>query len=435
MTRIIRILSLCLLLIGVGAARGWAQTDPDEYNPTNPAEPQVIDFCKIIVEADPAEGAYVSGGGKYKMGGSTSRVQITTSARNTDDWTYTFKYWTLNGEKVSENRSFYYTLQKGNQHFVAHYEKTEVIYDPTNPAEPSGATVKRKYRLYLEPTLEGACSFNIASGEKQTEGSSLYLRVYPNAYYRFEGWRVDGEIISTSTSFYYTMPSHEARIEAVLLEIPYDPTNPTEPPSGGGEGVDTGGDGGGDVETPETVRQFITLNFGAVGGATDKTRIVFNAEKSLDYESDCDAAKFMSENAVYQVYTRNSGDVDYQINERPIADGRVQVGYKAASTGKVQISASRLDIEETILKDKLLGIEHPLASGPYVFDTEAGTFADRFELVVPGMLVIGDANGDGQVSIVDVVLTVSHLGCSSTINDVNNVVGVLLWTHGQIYGQ
>lgn len=426
MTRIIRILSLCLLLIGVGAARGWAQSDPDEYNPTNPAEPQVIDFCKIIVEADPAEGAYVSGGGKYRMGGSTSRVQITTSARNTDDWTYTFKYWTLNGEQVSTNRSFYYTLQKGEQHFVAHYEKTEVIYDPTSPAEPSGAVVKRKYRLYLEPTLEGACSFNIASGEKQVEGSSLYLRVYPNAYYRFEGWRVDGKIISTSTSFNYTMPSHETHIEAVLTEIPYDPTNPIEPPSGGGEGVDTGGSTDGAVEAPEAVRQFITLTLGAVGGAADKTRIVFNADKSLDYESDCDAAKFLSESAAYQVYTMNADDVVYQINERPIADGRVLIGYKAATAGTVQITAARLDNKEAMLCDKLTGAEHALAAGAYVFDTEAGTFDDRFELIMPGVLVVGDMNGDGKVSIADVVITISRIGTSSSIDDVNKVVGALL---------
>lgn len=426
MTRIIRILSLCLLLIGVGAARGWSQTDPDEYNPANPAEPQVIDFCKIIVEADPAEGAYVSGGGKYRMGGSTSRVQITASARNTDDWTYTFKYWTLNGEKVSENRSFYYTLQKGEQHFVAHYEKTEVIYDPTSPAEPSGATVKRKYRLFLEPTLEGACSFNIASGEKQVEGTSIYLRVYPNAYYRFEGWRVDGEIVSTSTSFNYTMPSHETHIEAVLTEIPYDPTNPIEPPSGGGEGVDTGGGTGGDVETPEAARQFITLTFGAVGGAADKTRIVFNADKSLDYESDCDAAKFLSESAACQVYTMNGDDVVYQINERPIADGRVLIGYRAATEGKVQIAAARLDNEEAILRDKLLGTEHALAAGPYIFETEAGTFNDRFELIVPGSVCIGDADGNGVVTIRDVVIHISHLGTSASLNDVNTTVNVLL---------
>lgn len=426
MTRLIRILSLCLLLIGVGAARGWAQTDPDEYNPANPAEPQVIDFCKIIVEADPEEGAYVSGGGKYKMGGSTTRVQITTSARNTDDWTYTFKYWTLNGEKVSENRSFYYTLQKGEQHFVAHYEKAEVIYDPTNPAEPSGATVKRKYYLYLEPTSEGACSFNIASGEKHVEGTSLYLRVYPNADFRFEGWRIDGEIVSTSTSFYYTMPSRETHIEAVLTEIPYDPTNPIEPPSGGGEGIDTGGEDGGNVETPEPVRQLITLNFGAVGGATDKTRIVFNDVKSLDYESDCDAAKFISENAPYQVYTMNAGDVMYQINERPTDNGRVKIGYKAASAGTVQFTAARLDNEEAILKDCLLGVEHPLAAGPYVFDTEAGTFDDRFELVVPAIVCIGDANGDGKVTIVDVTILISHLGDSATLEDVNTAVKAIL---------
>lgn len=426
MTRIISILSLCLLLIGAGPARGWAQSDTEEYNPVNPAEPQVIDYCKIVVEADPAEAAYLSGGGKYRMGTATTRVQISTSARNTDDWTYTFKYWTLNGEQVSTNRSFYYTLQKGEQHFVAHYEKTEVVFDPANPAEPSGTAVKRKYRLFIEPTLDDACSFNINSGDKYTEGSSVYLTVYPNAYYRFEGWRVDSTIVSTSRSFYYTMPSHEAHIEAVLTEIPYDPQNPSEPAGGGGEGVDTGSGESGDGESAEPVRQLITLNFGAIGGATDKTRIVFNNDRSMDYEADCDAAKFISESAAFQIYTLGTGSILYQINERPVDNGCVAIGFKALTAGTVQISAARLDCEEALLRDRFLGTEHALAAGPYVFDTEAGTFNDRLELVIPGQLCIGDANHDGRVSIVDVALFIDRLGASATIDDVSTAVDALL---------
>lgn len=424
MTHIIRILSLCLLFIGVGVARGWAQTDSDDYDPTNPAEPMVVDYCRVIVEANPAEGAYVSGGGKYRMGGSTSYVYISTSARNTDDWNYNFLYWTLNGEPVSTNRNFYYTLQKGVQHFVAHYEKREVIYDPTNPAEPSGQLVHRKYRLYLESTLPDACAFNIASGERQAEGSTIYLRIYPNADYKFEGWRIDGTIVSTSPTLYYTMPNHEVHIEAVLTETPYAPANPNEPSSGGGN-IDTGGDEGGDIH-PVHERQLITLSFGIPGISVDKTRVVFNNAQTLLYDSNCDAAKFFSGSANYQIYTVGEDALRYQINERPIDNGRVTLGVMAKTSGTVQIAADRLDCQDAVLIDKFLGIEHSLAAGPYIFETTAGTFEDRFELVVPAMVCDDDANGDGRVSIVDVAILVSRLWMSATPADVQRAADKVL---------
>lgn len=212
----------------------WAQSD---YNPPNPGEPNVIETCKITVSADPAEAAYVSGGGKYNVTGG--RVYISSSTRNTEDYTYQFQYWTLNGEIYSYSRSFYYYCNKaGEMNFVAHYTKNAVVYDPNNPAEPSGTNVKRKYFLYLQPSIEGSCSFNRESGVKYAEGSSVYLRVYPNAYYKFEGWRVNGLIISTSTSFYYTIPNAHTTIEAVMSEIPYDPANPMEPSGTGQDDVD-----------------------------------------------------------------------------------------------------------------------------------------------------------------------------------------------------
>lgn len=229
-----RLLALCFLLLGGGMMPVAAQ---DDYNPPNPAEPNVIEFCKLIVTADPEEGAYANGGGRYRANGT--RVYVSTSARNTEDYTYEFEYWTLDGVIYSYNRTFYYyCYDKGEKHFVAHYRKTAVVFDPANPSEPTGSTARRKYFLYLVPGIEGACSFNVESGVKREEGTSVYLRVYPSADYRFEGWMVNGEIINTSTAFYYTMPAAATTIEAVLTEIPFDPSNPNEPSGTGQEDID-----------------------------------------------------------------------------------------------------------------------------------------------------------------------------------------------------
>ena len=218
-------LVVCFSLLS-GIHQAFAQ-DIEDFNPSNPAEPGAIDFCRLVVSADPAEGAYVSGGGKYLVNGNS--VYVSTSARNTGDYTYTFLYWTLNGEKTSYDQSFWFTPQNGKYELIAHYEKKEVVFDPSNPAEPSMSDIKRKYYLYLTSNLEGAGSFNIASGNKYEEQSRINVCIYLNAGYRFDGWKLNGEIISTSTSCYLNMPSVNSTLEACVTELPFDPENPMEP--------------------------------------------------------------------------------------------------------------------------------------------------------------------------------------------------------------
>ena len=90
----IQLLLTCCLFLWGGSLSALAVPD-DEFNPENPADPEAIDFCWLKVSADPSEGAYVSGGGKYRVNGN--QVYISTSANNTNEYTYTFLYWTLNG--------------------------------------------------------------------------------------------------------------------------------------------------------------------------------------------------------------------------------------------------------------------------------------------------------------------------------------------------
>ena len=218
-------LTVCFSLWG-SILQASAQDD-GEFNPDNPAEPAAIDYCRLVVSADPAEGAYVSGGGKYIVNGNI--VYVSTSARNTPDYTYTFQYWTLNGERTSYSQYFWFTPQKGNFELVAHYEKAEVIFEPSSPDEPSTSGVKRKYYLYLSSSIEEAGSFNIASGNKHEEQSNIYVKVYLNPGYQFDGWKLNGTIVSTSTGLYLNMPSVNSTLEACVTELPFDPESPMEP--------------------------------------------------------------------------------------------------------------------------------------------------------------------------------------------------------------
>lgn len=124
-------------------------------------------------------------------------------------------------------------------------------------------------------------------------------------------------------------------------------------------------------------RQMVNLTL-SDGILTDKTRIVFNEDKTQRYELDCDAAKFESNTAVPQLYTLEANNVKFAINERPL--GSVSLGFEVQKAGDYTISAIRMD-SPMLLKDNLTDATVDLSTSDYRFTSEAGTFNGRFTLV------------------------------------------------------
>ena len=86
-------------------------------------------------------------------------------------------------------------------------------------------SVASAYNLRVEVTPGGAGTLSTSSGTYE-QGASIYLRTYNNTGYQFKGW-FDGEtLLSSSTSFYYTMPARDALVQA---RYEYDPTVPGNP--------------------------------------------------------------------------------------------------------------------------------------------------------------------------------------------------------------
>ena len=116
------------------------------------------------------------------------------------------------------------------------------------------------------------------------------------------------------------------------------------------------------------------------GQETDRTRIVFNDKVSMGYELECDAAKFEAA-GVPQIYSIDSRAVKYAINERPVAEGIVTLGYSVPTQGNYTLAAPRMDTP-IYIKDNLNGTVHDFAEGDYEFASDAGTFEDRFTVVM-----------------------------------------------------
>ena len=162
------------------------------------------------------------------------------------------------------------------------------------------------------------------------------------------------------------------------------------------------------------------------GKNTDKTRVVFNQAKSNKYEMDCDAAKFESSTSAVQLYSIEAQGGKMSINERP--QGSVQLGFTAKADGDYTISAERMD-QPVLLKDNLMNITYDLSNGDYSFSSEAGTFDNRFMLLIDGGATgIADIAKEAGVNIMPSTNGINLTGVDGKTVNVYSLSGALFAT-------
>ena len=162
------------------------------------------------------------------------------------------------------------------------------------------------------------------------------------------------------------------------------------------------------------------------GKNADKTRVVFNQAKSNKYEMDCDAAKFESTTSAVQLYSIEAQGGKMTINERP--QGSVQLGFTAKAAGDYTISAERMD-QPVLLKDNLMNITYDLSNGDYSFSSEAGTFDNRFMLLIDGGATgIADIAKEAGVNIMPSTNGINLTGVDGKTVNVYSLSGALFAT-------
>ena len=162
------------------------------------------------------------------------------------------------------------------------------------------------------------------------------------------------------------------------------------------------------------------------GKNTDMTRVVFNQTKSNRYEMDCDAAKFESSTSAVQLYSIEAQGGKMAINERP--QGSVQLGFTAKADGDYTISAERMD-QPVLLKDNLMNITYDLSNGDYSFSSEAGTFDNRFMLLIDGGATgIADIAKEAGVNIMPSTNGINLTGVDGKTVNVYSLSGALFAT-------
>ena len=140
-------------------------------------------------------------------------------------------------------------------------------------------------------------------------------------------------------------------------------------------------------------RLFVNVEI-SNGQMKDKTRVVFDDSKEAKYEAGTDASKFLSMEAVPQIYTLDAQNVKYSVNNCPNNNHEVRLGIVAPVDGVYTIDASLMDCRMA-LKDMATGTVHDFSKGAYTFQTEAGTIENRFYLVAGSFTNISENGIEG----------------------------------------
>ena len=128
-------------------------------------------------------------------------------------------------------------------------------------------------------------------------------------------------------------------------------------------------------------RQLVNITIMDRDSVRDRTRIVYSTKASMDYEIGVDAAKFQSD-GVPQIYTL-AGGFKYAINERPMGGDDINLGYIAPKAGVYTLSVPRQDAEIEIY-DNVAQTVVDFTFGDYTFESNAGTFNNRFVVRMTG---------------------------------------------------
>ena len=132
----------------------------------------------VNVSANPANGGNVTGNGTYEEGQSCT----VTATPNTN---YTFNNWTENGEVISSDANYTFTVNESHN-LVANFTYIPPTYTVSVSANPTNGG-----------TVSGNGTY--------TEGESCTVTAIPNTNYIFANWTENGSVVSSNASYTFTV--------------------------------------------------------------------------------------------------------------------------------------------------------------------------------------------------------------------------------------
>ena len=194
------LLAWCVLTVALGMVRA-----DDGFDPTDPPEPMVPTL--VSISATPADAtSSITLGGLFSPG---KHIEVSVTPKSD----YTFRYWTLNGERYTYEQTFEYVVGAQAVELVAVLELKPLLSVSVMPERAGSAYGAGRY----------------------DEGEYVLVETYANTGYTFLYWTRNGEQYTTESSFYYSMGSEDVAFVAVYEggdvdpQQPFDPEDPIEP--------------------------------------------------------------------------------------------------------------------------------------------------------------------------------------------------------------
>ena len=170
----------------------------------------------ITVSANPTNGGTVTGGGSYNQGASCT-VSATANSG------YTFNNWTENGNVVSSQANYTFTVN-GNRTLVANFT-----------AQPQNYTIS----VSANPAEGGT----VTGGGSYQQGQTCTVHATPATGYNFVRWTENGASVSTNPNYSFTVTGNRTLVAQFEGQSYYIATN-SNPSNGGttsGNGLYTHG--------------------------------------------------------------------------------------------------------------------------------------------------------------------------------------------------
>ena len=159
----------------------------------------------ITVSASPTNGGTVTGGGSYNQGANCT---VTATANSG----YTFTNWTENGNVVSTQANYTFTVN-GNRTLVANFQ-----------AQPQSYTIT----VSANPTNGGT----VSGGGTYQQGQSCTVHATANTGYTFTNWTENGTVVSTQANYTFTVNGNrtlvanfQAQPQSYTITVSANPTN------------------------------------------------------------------------------------------------------------------------------------------------------------------------------------------------------------------
>jgi uncharacterized repeat protein (TIGR02543 family) len=199
----------------------------------------------ISTSSSPSAGGTTSGGRTYNLGASATVTATPASG-------YQFLNWTEGGTTVSTNPSYSF-LVYGSRTLVATFQSISFITINTLSSPGNGGTT--------------------AGAGTYTAGSIISVTATPATGYQFANWTEGGSVVSTSTSYSFTVSANRTLVANFNL-LTYSISTSSSPAAGGstsGGGTYNYGNGATVSADPATGYQFVNWTQGGTSVSTNSS--------------------------------------------------------------------------------------------------------------------------------------------------------------------